>query len=130
MGMKGMLLLAIVGIAAAFTVGACGDDDDGGGGSDPCADADAVENQAISDYCADKTDYCCYCQCWESSYGTYDQGAYMDNQTCTCVDPPATEPAPCEGATLEIADTCLADEVACGEDAVETIEPVCDNTPI
>ena len=124
-----MLVSAIVSIAAIIAVGACGDDDDGGG-SDPCADAAQVQTDAVSAYCADKTDYCCYCQCWESSYGLYDSQTYMDDQTCTCSDPPDADTAECDGDNLDDANNCLADEAACGEAAVEPAELVCEASPL
>jgi len=117
-------------LASVPLLAACGDDDDGGGGGDPCADAAAVETNAIADYCADKTDVCCYCNCWETSYGLYDSAAYLADQTCNCSDPPSGDTAECDGVNLDYANNCLENEAQCAEWAVQTAEGICDVTPI
>lgn len=121
------IFIAVVSMAA---VGACGDDDDDGQESNLCAEAAAVETNAISEYCADKTDVCCYCNCWESSMGLYDQDAYLADQACDCSDPPSGDTAECVDPKLAYAENCLADEAQCAEWAVQAAEGLCDATPI
>jgi hypothetical protein len=131
MNVKATLFWLTVAALAMIAVGACGDDDDGGGGeSDACAEAAAVEENAISEYCADKTGTCCYCNCWEGSKGLYDQEAYAADQTCECSDPPSSETATCDGVNLDYANNCLADVDQCADWAVQTAEGICDATPI
>jgi hypothetical protein len=117
-------------IVSILVVGACGDDDDSGGESNKCAEAAAVEENAISEYCADKTDYCCYCNCWEGSKGNYDNEAYAADETCECLDPPSGETAQCDGVNLDYAENCLADPTQCADWAVQTAEGICEATLI
>lgn len=122
-------MLASLGLLAA----ACGDDDDGDAGAgDPCAEEKQIKQDAITEYCADKANVCCFCQCWQEypSFGNYDAALYADSGTCECVEPQVGDPGACEGAAKTIAEECIADPTACGDAAVAVAEPLCDNTPL
>jgi hypothetical protein len=95
-----------------------------------CEEAQAIEQDAIAQYCADKTEVCCYCHCWESSYGLYDQEAYVADQSCICSEPPPDEEIECEGVALDYANNCLDDPEACADFATETAQSICEATPL
>ena len=105
-------------------------DDSGIGGSDdPCGDAEAIREASVSAYCDSKTEYCCYCQCWEGTGGSFDAIELHANATCACTAPPPS-PGGCSGDTLDAAEHCLADEDSCSEVEGIVAEAQCEDSVI
>lgn len=126
-------LLATSMVASVLLVAACGDDDDGDAGAgDPCTQQLQIEEDAITDYCADKAAVCCLCLCWQDYHSlySYDSAQYALDGTCVCQEPEVGDQPACEGYTLDYANNCIADPTACGAAAVTGAETLCDNTPL
>lgn len=110
------------------SVAAC--DGDGGGKGNACEQATAVRREAADAYCATRTNLCCYCACWGVT-AYYDMEAYLADDDCLCIDPPAAEPPPaCEGDLLEDAEGCLENVEACKELAAAGADLACQSTPL
>lgn len=118
-------------LLALLTAPACGDDDDGPGNE--CEQAAQIEQEAADAFCADKTEQCCYCACWSSTSGTFDIDAWLGG-SCECVEVDTDTGAPadtaCEGAALEEAQACLADEEACPQALVALMEVACNGSAL
>ena len=101
-----------------FILGACGDATQGNGKND-CEKAAELAQETMDAACATKDDTCCVCKCWKEDKD-YDIMAV----DCTCVpfDPP---PETCEGAILQEAQNCLADETACKTEIRNLVEGRC-----
>jgi len=116
-------------LLAALVSGACGD---GGEKGDPCERATALEEDAASEFCADKTEYCCLCACWQQTAGHHDVDALLESGACECTTPPpdenATDDPACEGAALEAAEACLDDEEACVQPLLQSMDVICEGS--
>jgi hypothetical protein len=108
----------------AVAAAAC---DEGGSdkGGDPCAEAAAIRNEAVTAFCTDKADDCCFCQCFEDFEGLFDAGALYPGGVCECAIAGGA-PSACEGAALDDARHCLGDEDSCAAVAVSVAESRCD----
>lgn len=114
---KLMLAIALLGVGG-FIFGACGDSTKGNGKND-CEKYAELAQETMDAACASKDDTCCVCKCWKEGKD-YDPQAAV----CTCVDfvPPAET---CEGAILEEAQNCLADETTCKSTITNLVEGRC-----
>ncbi len=82
----------------------------------PCDEAASVAEAAIDDACAGRD--CQFCECWLNDQVVNSTGD-------GCEDPEPTDPAACEGATLDQANSCLDDRDACGTAAASIVDLAC-----
>ncbi len=94
-------------------------------GLDDCEIMEQSAGEAVSAYCADFVDDCCYCQCYAQ-----DQLFTYDDQVCECVTDTDAEDTVCEGAYLEQAEACVADLDTCIANFVANAEVGCNMTPL
>jgi predicted small secreted protein len=143
--MKKTFAIIVALLAGGLLVCSCGyggqgvdggmDGQDGGGGdqqSNECAQAAEIRMLAIDPICASYKDTCCFCKCWFDNRKTFNVNEYFQNETCVCelqANPPT-----CEGEVLTDAQQCLADQVTCGQQAVDMVtdaeEGMCTLTPL
>jgi hypothetical protein len=116
--MKNLMLSFTVMAVFGFVLGACGDSTQGGGKTD-CEKYAELAAETMDAACATKSDACCVCKCWKEDQD-YDPMAV----DCTCVpfDAPLET---CEGALLQEAQECLADESACKTGIRNGVEVLC-----
>ena len=120
--------LVLAACCSVAVVAACEEDGSEKGG-DPCADAEALRSEAVTAFCADKADDCCFCQCWEDFGGLFDAGALYPGGVCECAIAGGA-PSACEGAALDDARHCLGDEESCAAVAASVAEARCDASPL
>jgi hypothetical protein len=95
-------------------------------GDDPCEQKTDAINEAVSAFCADKDDYCCWCKCFNQ-----DMAYTFDDDVCECKESEIDEDAgadTCEGGDLADAEECLENVADCVQPFVDNAEWGCNMT--
>lgn len=127
--MKGSASMLVAACCLSLLATLACEEDGGDKGGDPCAEAAAIRTEAVTALCADKTDNCCYCLCWEDFGGLFDAAALYTGAVCECVIAGAA-PFECVGETLDDASHCVGDEDSCAEVATSVAEALCNDSAI
>jgi hypothetical protein len=142
--MKKSLMIIVAVLAGGLLVCSCGyggggldggtdGGQDGNGGGNECQQAAEIRALAVDPVCASYKDTCCFCKCWFDDRKTFDVNEYFQNENCIC-EVRQPNPQPCVDAALADAQQCLADQIACQQQAVEMVtdaqEGMCTMTPL
>jgi hypothetical protein len=121
-----LALLALV--LVLMLVAACATDEADNGDGDPCDEAALIEEDAKAAFCDTKTEYCCFCACYDDTDGKFDAALYYVDGVCECELLSGPQSEPCEDDVREMAQACVDDHISCTEVATQVAEAFCEDS--